>query len=368
MELVTLDRYERGSRLGTGADYEVRTAVDRETGNQVVLKRPVPQMIKLNQHSGAEGRTQRLLQAHQDIGPDVSGIVPILGYTEPANHDEFFGDSLGHDYRVTVEERAKGVPLLGDQMARITGVPIGVGQNLFALHPLAQPADQAAFPIHQGLLEVERAFLQAGYLLLDLRPQNIFYQPGTGNVTVIDCGALVPLNPDPSSEAGGEIPAGGRAGDPRPDLNDFCLEILKFYTTPQSPPDEAAGYRDPYGLRPVVRFDEEFAELEASFNGSNNGSNGNSSNGDGPIGACGPAALAIINKARGRGYASSIEGLEDFRQDLDRYLETIQARNQDLPGRAQARLAWDEACDWLRADYWRKFLFDPDVELAAFKS
>ena len=56
MELVTLERYEPGSRLGTGADYEVRTAVDRETGNQVVLKRPVPQMIRLNQHGGAEAR------------------------------------------------------------------------------------------------------------------------------------------------------------------------------------------------------------------------------------------------------------------------------------------------------------------------
>ncbi len=106
MELVTLERYEPGGRLGTGADYEVRTAVDQETGSQVVLKRPVPQVIRLNQHGGAEARTQRLLQAHQEMGPSLPGIVPILGYTEPANHDAFFGDTLGHEYRVTVEERA----------------------------------------------------------------------------------------------------------------------------------------------------------------------------------------------------------------------------------------------------------------------
>jgi len=346
MELVTLERYEPGSRLGTGADYEVRTAVDRETGNQVVLKRPVPQMIRLNQHGGAEARTQRLLQAHQEMGPSLKGIVPILGYTEPANHDEFFGDSLGHEYRVTVEERAKGIPLLGDHMARITGVPIGVGQNLFALFPLGQSDGQPAFPVQQQILDVEERFLKAGYLLLDLRPQNIFYQPGAGTATVIDCGALVPLNQSQTEEQAGNR----RRGATPADINDFCLEVMKFYTTPQRPPEQSAGYRDPYGLRPVVRFEEELAEMEAGFDGQDD--------------ACRPAALEITNKVRGRSYS----GLEDFRKDLETYLGVVQQRNQDLPDYSQARQAWVEACDWLKADYWRKFLFDPDVELAAFQS
>ena len=316
MELVTLERYEPGARLGTGADYEVRTAVDRETGSQVVLKRPVPQTIRLNQHGGAEDRTQRLLQAHQEMGVPFPGIVPILGYTEPANHDAFFGDSLGHEYRVTVEERAKGIPLLGDQMARITGVPIGVGQNLFALHPLGQTAEQPAFPIHQLLLQVEESFLQAGYLLLDLRPQNIFYQPGSSSATVIDCGALVPLNQDQRGES-----AGNRRGTVPSDINDFCLEILKFYTTPQTPPDQAAGYKEPYGLRPVVRFEEELAEMEESFNNVD--------------GSCGPAAVAIIHKVRNRSYSD----LAGFKEDLNSYLEAVQQRNKDLPDYPQARLA-----------------------------
>ena len=345
MELVTLERYEPGGRLGTGADYEVRTAVDRETGGQVVLKRPVPQMIRLNQHGGAESRTQRLLQAHQEMGPSLPGIVPILGYTEPANHDAFFGDSLGQEYRVTVEERAKGIPLLGDQMARITGVPIGVGQNLFALYPLGQAEGAPAFPVQQQILDVEERFLKAGYLLLDLRPQNIFYQPGAGCVTVIDCGALAPLNPSQPEEQ-----AGNRRKTTPADIHDFFLEILKFYTTPQRPPEQVAGYRDPYGLRPVIRFEDELSELEAAFASQDDD--------------CRPAALDVIKKVGGRSYS----GLEDFRQDLNSYLDAVQQRNRSLPDYSQARQAWGEACEWLKADYWRKFLFDPDSELAAFQS
>ena len=90
-------------------------------------------IVKLKQHLITEARTDRMLQAHQDLDRPLPGIVPVLGYTHMAVHDEFFGDSLGVEYRVTIEERARGIPLLGDHMARITGVAVGVGQNLFAL-------------------------------------------------------------------------------------------------------------------------------------------------------------------------------------------------------------------------------------------
>ena len=45
MEIVRLDNYQLTGLLGSGADYEVRSAVERETGAEVVVKRPVPQMI-----------------------------------------------------------------------------------------------------------------------------------------------------------------------------------------------------------------------------------------------------------------------------------------------------------------------------------
>ena len=345
MELVNLDRYQAGARLGTGADYEVRSALDLETGNQVVLKRPVPQMIKLKQHLNTEARTNRVLQAHRDLGRPLPGIVPILGYTDQAVHDDFFGDSLGVEYRVTVEERARGIPLLGDHMARITGVGVGVGQNLFALHPLIHPGQPengpGAFPVQQQILDLQEAFIEAGYLLLDLRPQNIFYQPAASHITIIDCGALVPL--DGQNQEG--IPA---AGPPR-DINDFCLEMLKFYATPQEPPVEASGYREPYGLRPVVRFDQEVGELEQSFRA-------------GGDGACQETAVAMISKVKDRAY----HDLGDFRRDLNSYLEAVVQRNQRLPSITEARRAWIEALNWLRADYWERFLFDAAAELAAF--
>ena len=110
MEKVDLSRYEATGLLGSGADYQVRSAVDRETGRPVVLKRPVPQMISRRMHGATEARTERVLQAYQEVGHTISLVVPILGYTDPANHDEFFGDSLGQEYRVVVEERAVRQP------------------------------------------------------------------------------------------------------------------------------------------------------------------------------------------------------------------------------------------------------------------
>ena len=326
MELISLARYQAGARIGTGADYEVRTALDLETGDTVVVKRPAPQMIKLKQHLSTEARTDRMIQAWRDVGRPLPGVSPILGYTEIAAHGEFFGDSLGVEYRVTVERRAKGIPLLGDHMARITGVPVGVGQNLFALHPLVHPkpsnGDRAGgpeyFPIQRQLLDVQQGFFEAGYLLLDLRPQNIFYQPATREITIIDCGALEPLEtPDQERRRPGAVPH---------DLHDLCLEMLKFYATPEEPPAEAAGYKDPHGLRPVVRFDQELEELEQYFR-------------TGADAGCQAAAMEVIGKVKDRAYSS----LGGFRTDLNAYLEAVVERNLALSNRDQAEQAWTEA-------------------------
>jgi hypothetical protein len=339
MEQVDLHRYEAAGILGTGADYQVRAAVDRETGKQVVLKRPNPQTVRQQLHEGIEARTDRTLQAYQDVGHTISTVVSIVGYTERANHDAYFGETLGQAYRVIVEERAAGIPLVGDPMARITGVPIGIGQNLFALFPLVQPEGCPAFAIHQQLLNLEEAFYQAGYILLDLRPQNIFYQPAAGRITAIDCGALAKRN--------GEA---DRRGIPPRDIHDFYLEMLKFYTTPQQPPAEASGYRDPYGLRPIVSVEHELDRLAQNFKMVRD-----------PV--VHDAALAMIGQLRQRGYAA----FDDFRRDLMTYLEAVRLSYQALPNLSAARQAWTEALDGLRTEYWRRYLFDPETELAGFK-
>lgn len=337
LEQIDLRNYEVGGILGAGADYEVRAAAEIDTGKQVVLKRPKPQMVSRQLHQGIEARTDRVLQAYQDVGHTIATVVPVLGYSQRTNHDLYFGESLGQEYRVVVEERARGVPLVGDPMARVTGVPIGVGQNLFTLFPLIQPPGQATFGIHRQLLDLEEGFNTAGYVLLDLRPQNIFYQPSSDRITVIDCGGLVGKEDESYSTR-----------RPPQDIHDFYLEMLKFYTTPLEPPTSVDGYREPHGLRPVVRFEQELDEMARRF-------------GEMPAPSH-DAALTTIDNVRNKKYTD----IDGFRKDLIACLEAIAERNRGLPQVNQMREAWCEALEWLRQEYWQRFLFDPDVELSPF--
>ncbi|PKB67923.1 MAG: hypothetical protein BZY81_03515 [SAR202 cluster bacterium Io17-Chloro-G4] len=344
MEQIELKRFEETGKLGSGADYEVRSAIDLETGLQVVLKRPMPQMITRQMHWSTEARTDRVLQVRQNMSKRVPGLVPVLGYTEMANHDDFFGDALGQEYRVTVEERASGIPLyVGDPRAKITGVPVGAAQNLFALFPLAEGVYEEAHPIHRQLLDVQEIFLESGYILFDLGPQNIFFQPGSGKITVIDCAALVDQN--------GEQDPRGR---PPKDIHDFYLEVLKYYSTPSTPPTEVGGYRDGYGLRPVINFQQELDEMTRNY-----GSIGDL---ESSSEACRDSALNLIDNVRQRAYAN----MDAFRRDLMAHLDAVVKRNAELRDIEESRQAWNEALGWFRDDYWRRFMFNPDTEFAGF--
>ena len=336
MEKVDLDRYELTGRLGAGADYEVRAATDRVTGGQVAIKRPVPQAISRDQHNSIEARTEKTLQAYQEVGNSTSLTSPILGYTGRAIHDGFFGDELGKEYQVIVEERARGIPLLGDMMSKFKGVPIGAGQNLFTLFPLVQPSAVPPHPVHNQLLDLEEVFLKSGYVILDLRPQNIFYQPGSGQMVLIDTGALARLDDD------------APRGRPPFDVNDACLEILKFYTTPQEPPADPAGYREPKGIRPIIDIGEELDEMARGLAES--------------APAVAAAGAKILDNIRARSYTDYTQ----FRADLTAYLDRIDERNTALANAAEASRSWREAAQWLKEDYWRGFLFDPDSELADY--
>ncbi len=336
MKQVDLYDYEVTGILGSGADYEVRAAIERDTGKSVVLKRPEPQMIRRQLHLAIEARTDRMLEAYPEVGQALSTVNSILGYTERLNHDAYFGEALGQDYRILVEERALGIPLTGDAKARFTGVPIGVGQNLFALFPLICPESVPPFGILHQILDVEAAFIKADYLLLDLRPSNIFYQPKTGRITVIDCGALTRL--DTSNET---------SRTPGPGIHDFYLEMLKFYISSEPPPTQAQDYRDPRGLRPVINIKQELEQLAQPFK----------RHADTTVQE---AALRLIENVQQKSYAD----IDHFRHDISVYTEALQAWYQSLPDLADRRLAWTTALDWLRADYWQRYLFDADTDLA----
>ena len=340
MEKVDLNRYELTGLLGSGADYEVRAALDRETGAPVVVKRPVPQMISRRMHGAVEERTERTIRLHRELANDIPEVCPMLGYTDPANHDAFFGDSLEQEYRVTISQRAAGIPLVGEARARILRVPIGLGQNIFCLFPWPYLDGDDPFPVQRQLLAAEARFHQAGYVLLDLGPQNIFFQPGAGRIAIIDPGALLTGDND-------RTPVGRGPQD----IHDFYLEMLKFYTTFQPPPTDAAGYRDPYNLRPVVNFEQELNEMARNLSAAAHLSD-----------AAGTAGQSVIDRVRERSYQS----FADFSSDYGALLEALRQSNLNLPHREAAQQAWREALQLLREEHWRKYDFDADNELSSF--
>ena len=336
METVTLDRFELAGPLGSGADYDVRAAVDRLTGASVVLKRPSPQTVRRQMHGPVEERAARTLEAYERAGQYCDVVPRVIGVTEAALHDEYFGEDLGQPYSVRVEERAAGIPLVGDPRSRILRVPIGLGQNLFGLHPLALPAGVADWPVQTQLLDAQEIYANAGYALLDLGPHNVFYSPGTGRIALVDAGAIV--------GHGVERSQGNRGPQ---DVHDFYVEMVKFYLAPELPPADAAGYFDPYNQRPVISVEDECDSLNRAF----------ASAGD-PLRE---AATACVGKVRQRGYAS----VADFASDLRECLRLITIRNDQMPERETAWAAWLTALRRLSEDHWTRYRFDANTELAA---
>jgi hypothetical protein len=46
----------------------------------------------------------------------------------------------------------------------------------------------------------------------------------------------------------------------------------------------------------------------------------------------------------------------------------MKERNEGLDNYSEMNQAWQDAALWLKEDYWRRFLFDPDWELAGYWS
>ena len=357
VDIVTLDRFELAGPLGGGADYDVRAAVDRETERPVVLKRPSPQAVRRQMHGPIEERTDRILAAYEAAGqhcptadaadyegiesavdatggPTTAGVPRLIGITDPAIHDAYFGDDVGQPYRVRVEERAYGIPLVGDPRSRILGAPIGLGQNLFALYPLWVHGFYEDWPIQEQLLAVQQVFAAAGYTLLDLGPHNVFYAPGwTRQVTLVDIGALVGHGVD---RAYGNAPQ---------EVHDFYLELLKYYITPAAPPLDPAGYNDPYNQRPVISLEQECDALTAAFQATG--------------GALGDAVVNCIGRVRRRDYGS----IAAFESDYQECLRLAMHRNDAAANTCTGRDAWCDAAERLSEPHWTRYHFDARDEL-----
>jgi serine/threonine protein kinase len=336
MDAIDLERFILNGPLGFGANYEVYAAIDRETGKDVVLKRPWAQTIRSGQSWHIDEQSARVIELHWTLGDAVPYISPLVGYTERVRHDSYFGDSLPQEYYVLVEERARGVPLVADIKDKFRGVPIGLGQNLFALYPLVQGSFAGAASVFEQLLDVEESFTRMDCLLMDLRPQNIFFDPKRSEITVIDIGTCVDLRTASSPR-------------PAPDVHDCLVELCKFFLAPQSPPTRAKGYREPFGMGPPVGFIQELDRMIQTC----------SALAPGPLQE---VAMGILQRLKRRDYGA----VAPFRRDLQQYFASVDERNRNLQEFPDMVGVWRQGMELLREQYWRKFRFDPDADLAEY--
>ena len=336
---IQLKNYEITGILGTGADYEVRSALDLDSGQTVVLKRPIPQAITRNMHGPIEARTKSIIETYRDLSDSTYTLCPLIGYTSQSNHVEAYNDGIMQDYTVLVFERAPGIPLVGDARSRILRIPIGIPQNLFTLFPVSQLDDDSCWSVQAQLLETEQKFFDSGRVLLDLGPQNVYYQPATGEITIIDLGDQVMV---------GDESLGNRGR--KRDIYDFYLEMLKYYTISGDPPGNIDGYKEPRGLRPIIGLDQELDEMTRNV---------------GPVNvSCNKIKLEIIKKIKAFEYVQ----FSQFMLDLTEYLQEVRIRYRDHPELASYKAVWFESLQLLKADHWRKYEFEAETELSKFNS
>ncbi|MDA0770001.1 MAG: hypothetical protein BZY79_03730 [SAR202 cluster bacterium Casp-Chloro-G4] len=329
-----LERFELGGILGEGADLEVFAATDTQTGASVVVKRPHPTLLERGQHRAVERRTAEAIGIKDRLGEGLPHVAQMLAYTAQESHAGYFGDGIDERYTVLVDARAVGVPLVGSALDGIKRHPIGLPQNLFALHPVNAHPEKGAFTIAGEILAVAEAFHSQGVVLLDLRPQNIFFDPSTACINVIDVGNITEAR-----EATGRHAA--------LDMHDFYLELLKWYVPSVAPPQDAAAYAEPHGMDSVTQFNGDLDLLSRGFAANVSSDGGNE-------------ARTMLERIRSRSYS----GVGDFRTDLDKLMSSLSDEYQGHAGTPLAEV-WQEAAGLMAAPYWSQFLFSPE-DMAPF--
>ena len=332
-----LDFFQLHERLGEGADSEAFAATDGRTGAPVVVKRPHPMLIARGQHDAVERRIAKVIALREQLGDALPHVAKMLAYTERANHDAYFGDTLGEPYTVVVEERARGIPLVGSAMDGIKRHPIGAPQNLFAVHPVIAHERRGRFGIVRDIIEIAEAFHGVGALILDMRPQNIYFAPADAAITVIDIGGVT----EPRA-------AGGR-GAPL-DLHDFYLEMFKWYIPHSPPPTDTDAYRRPVGMETIPMFNQNLDAMIRQHEAAAKE-------------AWRSATLDVLHKVKARAYPD----IQAFKSNFEAYLLLLEERYGRLSEREPVRQTWLDALQLLTADYWRKFRFHPD-DLSAYRS
>lgn len=325
IESKDLERYQLHGVVGEGADLEVFAATDTQTGESVVVKRPHPTLLARGQQRSVERRTAEAITIKERLGDSLPHTSAMLAYSCQESHAAYFGDDIEEPYTVVVDARAVGVPLVGSALDGIKRQPIGLPQNLFALHPVKAHPDKPPFSIAGDVLEVAEAFHSQGVVLLDLRPQNVYFDPATAAITVIDVG-----NVTQPREATGRHAA--------LDMHDFYLELLKWYVPSAPPPQDANSYSEPHGMDAVTQFTSDLDFLSRTFAARFSGDDG--------------VAMGMLEKIRSRSYV----GISDFRADLDRMMGWL---SEEYGEHADTPLAesWNAAAELMATPHWSKFIF-----------
>ena len=271
-----------------------------------------------------------------ELAGSLRHVVEVIGIATVEGRKSPFGDSLGHGYTVAVERRATGLPLVGSPGDAIRGMPIGLPQNLFARHPIVTHGTRGAFSIAKDLMDAVEVLHGAGYLLLDLRPQNVFFDPRSATVTIIDLGGVVE-------------PGGATGRTPQLDFHDALVEVLKWYLPANDPPERAGDYAGPFGIDAVPDFARDVEAMLDAYS-------------EHAPGSLRDTATSVLQTTRRRGYFT----LAAARRDLDSLMGLMVDKYAELASRQTAVDAWTEAAGRLRDSAWDKFLFDSKADLGAY--
>ena len=217
-----------------------------------------------------------------------------------------------------------------------TGI-IGLPQNLFVRHPVMPRRSRGPFTIATDLLDTAEAFLRAGYLLLDLRPHNVFFDPRSGSIEIVDLGGVVTPRPATRSE-------------PQLDFHDMIVEMVRWYLPALDAPPSADGYRLPHVMDTTPSF---AGAVEGMFEVWS----------DLEVGGARDATLRILEITRQRGY----EAFGSFRRDFDPLLDLMADHYAELAGSKPVVDAWTEALAQLRQPAWSKFLFAAQEDLVPYE-
>lgn len=331
-----LAQFELREVLGEGADFQVFAGRHLDTGADVVFKRPHPTLVSRNQHQEVEAAIHDLARIRSELNGEIPHTPVPLSLSGPAIHDSLFGDSLGHEYTVIVESRARGVPLVGSVVDGVRKHPIGLPMNLFCLNPLHPNTSRGESQVFLDILETVEAFFQIGYLSMDVRPQNVFISPKTDEVSIIDVSDF-------------RQPREATRRHPPLDINDMLLDLFRWYVPANDPPpdlDSWAQYTEPLRSPHFERGVDDTRSLFSIEELTDDRE----------------LAMSVLDRIKARDFS----GVSDFRACVEGIIELRKQRIMSSPAHLEQMELWRQGIAMMRCDYWGKFLFSSEPDLLAY--